>query len=161
MRAPEITETVLRELASGAHRLARLNFANGDMVGHTGNFDATVAAVEAVDRSLGELEAAVLEARGALVVTADHGNADEMAERDKKTGAPLCDENGRLVPKTAHSLNPVPFHLLLTEQDRDRFTLSNVAAPGLGHVATSLAYLLGFERPEGFLPGVVVPQPDR
>lgn len=157
MRAAKIAETVLRELASGEYRLARLNFANGDMVGHTGNFDATVAAVEAVDRALGEIESAVIGARGAFIVTADHGNADDMAEREKKSGAPLRDANGRVVPKTAHSLNPVPFHLLLAEQDRARFELGDVESPGLGNVATTLAHLLGFERPYGYLPGVVIP----
>ncbi|MEE8408587.1 MAG: 2,3-bisphosphoglycerate-independent phosphoglycerate mutase, partial [Myxococcota bacterium] len=75
MRAPEIADTVAKELASGTFGLARLNFANGDMVGHTGNMEATVAAVEAVDAELLRLERAVVGAGGALIITADHGNA--------------------------------------------------------------------------------------
>ncbi|HET6346025.1 MAG TPA: 2,3-bisphosphoglycerate-independent phosphoglycerate mutase, partial [Myxococcota bacterium] len=118
MRAPEITEAVRRELASGKFRFARLNFANGDMVGHTGNFEATVHAVEAVDRALGDLAKDLHAMGGALIVTADHGNADDMAERDKKTGQPLLDHSGRLIPKTSHSLNPVPFYVVLSEADK-------------------------------------------
>ncbi len=158
MRAPEIADTVAKELTSCTFGLARLNFANGDMVGHTGNFEATVKAVEAVDTALAVLEKAVLEARGALVVTADHGNADDMAERDKKTGAPLRDEHGKIIPKTSHSLNAVPFHVLLSPPDRERFGLADVEAPGLGNVAATAAVLMGFSPPESFLPSLVVPR---
>ena len=156
MRAPEITRAVLRELASGKHRFLRLNYANGDMVGHTGNFAATVRAVEAVDQALGELAPAVLRARGALIVTADHGNSDDMAETDKKSGEPLRDAGGALIPKTAHSLNPVPFHLVLSPKDQGRFALAQVDRPGLGNVAATVARLLGFEQPEGYLASLVV-----
>jgi len=156
MRAPEIADAVSKALAAGKHRFLRINFANGDMVGHTGNPEATVRAVEAVDAQVGRLMEPVLSRGGALVVTADHGNADDMAERDKKTGE-LKREDGALVPKTAHSLNPVPFHVLLGEADRPRFVLGDVEAPGLGNVAGTLAGLLGYEPPAGYLPGAVVP----
>jgi 2,3-bisphosphoglycerate-independent phosphoglycerate mutase len=157
MRAPEITETVRRELATGKYRFARLNFANGDMVGHTGNFEATVHSVEAVDRCLGDLAADLMKQGGALIVTADHGNADDMGERDKKTGKLLLDHNGRIIPKTSHSLNPVPFYVMLSERDRPRFHLTKVEHPGLGHIASTAAALLGFGPPEGFLPPLVQP----
>ena len=127
------------------------------MVGHTGNFEATVRAVEAVDQALSMLEGPVLARGGALVVTADHGNADDMAERDKKTGLLQRDALGRLVPKTSHSLNPVPFHVVLTPADRARFALSGVEHPGLGHVASTLAMLLGFEPPATYLPSILRP----
>ncbi|MEK7705030.1 MAG: 2,3-bisphosphoglycerate-independent phosphoglycerate mutase [Myxococcota bacterium] len=155
MRAPEITDVVLAAIASGSERLLRLNYANGDMVGHTGNFDAVVRAVETVDAQLGRLEQAVLARGGALVVTADHGNADDMTERDKKTGEPQRDALGSMVPRTSHSLNPVPFYVLLSPKDRARFTPSGIQAPGLGHVAATLACLLGFAQPEGYLPSLV------
>lgn len=157
MRAEQITDAVIAELARSAQRFTRINYANGDMVGHTGNFSATVAAVEAVDHALGRLSQAVLRAHGALIITADHGNADEMAERDKKTGVLLRDGAGHLVPKTSHSLNPVPFYVVLAEQDRSRFALAEVDRPGLGHVAATCATLLGFARPEGFLPSMLRP----
>ena len=84
MKAAEITDRLIAELRTGKHRFARVNYANGDMVGHTGAFDATVLAVEAVDLQLARLAKAVEELQGILVVTADHGNADEMFQRDKK-----------------------------------------------------------------------------
>ena len=157
MSAALIAETVAAELATGAHRFARLNFANGDMVGHTGNFDATVAAVESVDRCLGMLADVVHKMGGAFIVTADHGNADDMAERDARTGVLLRDKAGKLVPKTSHSLNPVPFHVMLHEDDRARFVLQKLAAPGLGNVAATIAVLLGFAPPAGFLPPLLGP----
>ncbi len=154
MRAAEIAGVVTSELPR--FRLLRTNFANGDMVGHTGNFEATVAAVEAVDRALGSILEPLMKARGALVLTADHGNADDMAERDKKTGAILRDEHGRMIPKTSHSLNPVPFSVLVAPEDRPRFALAGVQRPGLGHVAATTAVLLGFRPPASFLPPIVV-----
>ena len=155
MRAPGIADALLGAL--DRFRFLRVNFANGDMVGHTGNIDATVRAVEAVDAQLGRLVDPVVSRGGALVVTADHGNADDMAERDKRTGE-LLREGGALVPKTAHSLNPVIFHVILGDRDRPRFEVGGAVAPGLGNVAGTLAALLGFEPPEAYLPGAVVPK---
>ncbi len=152
MRADEIATAVLRELGNFRH--VRLNFANGDMVGHTGNFPATVRAVEAVDRALGKLVEPVLAARGALVVTADHGNADDMGERDAQ-GVLLRGPRGALVPKTSHSRNPVPFHVLMAPADRARFALTRVDRPCLAHVAATLAVLLGFRPPSELLPPLV------
>ena len=153
MKAAEITLVVLEAL--GEYRLVRLNYANGDMVGHTGSYPATVKAVEAVDREIGRLLAPVLEAGGALIITADHGNADEMAERDKKTKAIKRDADGNMIPRTSHSLNPVPCHIVLGPADQERFALAAVEEPGLGHVAATAALLLGFDRPEGFLPSLL------
>ena len=97
MSAPEVTDKVVEAIKSGKFDVVVLNYANTDMVGHTGLIDAAVHAVETVDRSLGRLAEAVEAAGGTLVVTADHGNAEMM--RDPKTGA----------PHTAHTLNPAPF----------------------------------------------------
>jgi 2,3-bisphosphoglycerate-independent phosphoglycerate mutase len=156
MCADAITGAVIAGLDT--HRFLRLNYANGDMVGHTGNVEATVAAVEAVDRNLGRLARAVVaERRGALVVTADHGNADDMAERDR-SGTILRDASGRMVARTSHSLNPVPFHVVLPPGARDAWALAELPAPGLGNLAATLARLLGFEQPEGFLPSLVAPR---
>ena len=109
MKAAEVTDRVLEELASGAWRFLRINFANGDMVGHTGDRRAAIVAVEAVDLCLARLREAVRAARGTLIVTADHGNADEMYEWDGKRQAFQRDAEGRPRAKTAHTLNPVVF----------------------------------------------------
>ncbi|MDB5589897.1 2,3-bisphosphoglycerate-independent phosphoglycerate mutase [Enterovirga sp.] len=96
MSAPELTDLAVAAIRSGRFDLAVLNFANPDMVGHTGSLDAAIRAVEAADRGLGRIAEAVLAAGGALLVTADHGNAELM--RDPVGGG----------PHTAHTTNPVP-----------------------------------------------------
>jgi len=100
MKAKEITETVINLLTSGDYKCGRLNYPNGDMVGHTGKMDAAIVAVATVDSCVGELLAVINQIGGIAVITADHGNADEMFTIDKK---------GVRSVKTAHSLNPVPF----------------------------------------------------
>ena len=107
MKADEITAAVVKAIESGKYEFIRLNYPNGDMVGHTGVFPAVTIAVEAVDEGLGKLKAAVGKAKGIMVISADHGNADDMYEHDK-TGAVKCGKEGNPNAKTAHSLNPVP-----------------------------------------------------
>jgi 2,3-bisphosphoglycerate-independent phosphoglycerate mutase len=108
MKAAEITDRLLAELMTGKHKIARLNYANGDMVGHTGVRDAAILAVESVDLELGRLIRFTEQAGGILIVTADHGNADEMYDRNKDGSFAKAD-NGKLKVKTSHTLNPVPF----------------------------------------------------
>lgn len=100
MSAPEVTKEVVKRIASGAYDVIILNFANCDMVGHTGVFEAAVKAVETVDTCVGEVVAAIEKAGGTAMITADHGNADQMLETDGKT------------PFTAHTTNPVPFTIV-------------------------------------------------
>ncbi len=152
MKAAEITDKLLQELSTGKHRHARLNYANGDMVGHTGHRDAAVIAVEAVDIQLGRLMRFIEKAQGALLVTADHGNADEMFEHDKKSEL-VRDQQGKLKTKTSHTLNPVPFHLYAPAYTGLSLTQSPEA--GLGNVAATTLQLLGFESPEPFLPSLL------
>jgi 2,3-bisphosphoglycerate-independent phosphoglycerate mutase len=148
MKAAEITDRLVAELASGKYRHARLNYANGDMVGHTGHRDASVMAVEAVDLQLGRLFSLIRQLEGALVVTADHGNADEMLEIDKKTGQPRLDDKGCPRTRTSHSLNPVPFHVYAPGHElRVRADLKGA---GLANVAPTLLQLLGYEAPEDY-----------
>ncbi|MBI5510782.1 MAG: 2,3-bisphosphoglycerate-independent phosphoglycerate mutase [Deltaproteobacteria bacterium] len=154
MRAPEITDAVITELARDRWRFLRLNFANGDMVGHTGNLQATVNAVAAVDTAVGRLQEAIAKKGGVLIVTADHGNADDMGERDAD-GNLQRDAAGQLIPKTAHSLNAVPFYLSLPPDLRAKITLAELKDPGLGNVAATIANLLGYETPEGFMPSLI------
>ncbi len=96
MSAPEVADKVVEKIESGKYDVIILNFANCDMVGHTGIFDAAVKAVETVDTCVGKVEAAVKKMGGKLLITADHGNADQMCETD---GSPF----------TAHTTNVVPF----------------------------------------------------
>ena len=149
MKAAEITDRLIAELRTGKHRFARVNYANGDMVGHTGSFDATVVAVETVDLQLARLHAAVRELQGILVVTADHGNADEMYQHDK-AGRVLRDKrSGQPVVKTSHTLNPVPF--LIDDPARgDRYEIDpqRCKQAGIANVTATCLELLGFVPPD-------------
>ncbi len=142
MKAAEITDAMITALQSKQFDFLRCNFANGDMVGHTGNFRATTMAIEALDLALGRLIRAVKQSGGILLITADHGNADEMFETDKKTGKVKTDSNGNKRAKTSHTLNPVP--LILMNENAPHFTLKEVNNAGLSNLAASVAHLLGF-----------------
>jgi 2,3-bisphosphoglycerate-independent phosphoglycerate mutase len=149
MKAAEITDRLIEELASGRYRHARVNYANGDMVGHTGHHEAAVLAVEAVDLQLARLLPVVEAMKGALIVTADHGNADCMFELDRH-GKPIAAAGGGFKPKTSHTLNPVPLHVFapghaLALDER-------VAEPGLAHLAATILWLMGYEAPDDYLP---------
>ena len=96
MSAPELTDKAVQAIGSGQYDMIVLNYANPDMVGHTGSLPAAIRAVETVDFGLGRIADAIAKAGGALLVTADHGNCEMM--RDPATGG----------PHTAHTLNPVP-----------------------------------------------------
>jgi 2,3-bisphosphoglycerate-independent phosphoglycerate mutase len=152
MKAAEITDALITELDTGAYRHARVNYANGDMVGHTGHFEASVVAVEAVDLELGRLLRATERLGGALIVTADHGNADEMFEMDAKTGAPKRDADGRPLVKTSHSLNRVPFHVYAPGAG---LALSGVRDPGLAHLAATVLQLMGWRAPDDYAPSLL------
>lgn len=145
MKAAEITDAMIAALRSGKYRTLRCNYANGDMVGHTGNFRAATMAIEAVDLALGRLLAAVDAAGGVALVTADHGNADEMFEIDKKTGQPAMNPDGSYKAKTAHTLNPVPL-ILYDNVSGGRLGLRQTETAGLSNIAATTANLLGFEK---------------
>jgi 2,3-bisphosphoglycerate-independent phosphoglycerate mutase len=151
MKAAEITDRLIEELRSGRHRHARVNYANGDMVGHTGDFEAAVVSVEAVDLQLGRLLPVVRELGGALLLTADHGNADDMFEVDA-AGAVKRDAEGRPVVRTSHTLNRVPCSIWVPER---RLALREIANPGLANVAATLLQLMGFAAPEGYEPSLL------
>jgi 2,3-bisphosphoglycerate-independent phosphoglycerate mutase len=130
MSAPEVTDKVVAAIQSGKFDVVVLNYANTDMVGHTGLLDAAEHAVEAVDRCLGRLAQAVEASGGTLVITADHGNAEMM--RDPETGA----------PHTAHTLNPVPFLVV-----NPPAVVRRVQNGRLADVAPTLLALLGLPQP--------------
>ena len=130
MRAAEITTAAIEDVGDRAHDFIVMNYANADMVGHTGVWGATISACETIDVSLGRLENAVLGADGILAITADHGNAEEKLDSD---GNPL----------TAHTTSPVPFVLIARDSP-----LGALRAGGrLGDVAPTLMPLLGLEVP--------------
>ncbi len=148
MKCAEITDKLIKCLESGKYRYLRVNFPNGDMVGHTGSLLATVCSMEALDLQLARILAVVDKLGGVAVITADHGNADEMAELDKKTKAPKTNKDGSYKAKTSHTLNPVPCIIydasgegrISVKADNGQFGLSNVAA--------TVVNLLGYEAPE-------------
>lgn len=131
MKATEVTDLVIDALKSGKYGFIRCNYPNGDMVGHTGNLLATEIAVETVDLCLNRVKKACDEYGAILCVTADHGNADQMLEKNKKGG---------VAPRTAHSLNPVPF--IIYDKD-ERHELKEGNQFGLANVAPTIAQLLG------------------
>ncbi len=131
MSAPEVTDKLVAAIESGRFDLIVCNYANTDMVGHTGDLDAAIRAVETVDRCLGRVDKAVREHGGALLVTADHGNAEQM--RDPGT----CQAH------TAHTGNPVP--LLLSADGTARVALHDGR---LADVAPTVLHLMGLAQPE-------------
>ena len=152
MKAAEITDAMISELKTGKHKAARLNYANGDMVGHTGNLRAATMAIEAVDLELGRLLEVIDALDGMAIITADHGNADEMYELDKKTGKPAVDKTGRIKAKTSHTLNPVPCiffgkQALGLKIDSGSF--------GLSDLASTTVNLLGFQAPQDWDRGIL------
>ncbi|MBQ1955977.1 MAG: alkaline phosphatase family protein, partial [Clostridia bacterium] len=135
MKCAEITDDVIAAIESGKYDFIRCNFPNGDMVGHTGNLDAVITSMSALDLMLARL-VKVCEDKGVtLVVTADHGNADEMLEVNKK---------GKTELRTAHSLNPVPFIIF----DKEREFKFGAGPYGLANVAPTVATLFGIDAPE-------------
>lgn len=139
MKAEEITRKTIELLRSGEYRFGRLNFANGDMVGHTGIPQAIITAVETVDQCVCELIKVVTELNGITVVTADHGNADEM----------FTVKNGKKTVSTAHSLNRVPL-VIVDSGYKGEYRLAKLPKTGLSNVASTLLNLLGYAAPEDY-----------
>ncbi len=156
MKAREVCEVVLEALRNKSQRFIRVNFANGDMVGHTGSLTAAMQAIEVVDECIGRIEDEVREAGATLIVTADHGNLDMMWEVDKKTGEIKKDGEGRPQLKTSHTLSPVPW-CLLGDSVAGFQVNPEVTEPGLANIAATLLLLLGFQPPSNYLPPLVLP----
>ena len=148
MCASEITDAVIAEMQGGKARHIRLNYANGDMVGHTGHRDAAIRAVEAVDLQIGRLIPVIEKLGGALIVTADHGNADCMYQHNPETGEAELDARGVPIAMTSHTLNPVPLHILAPGIPLQ--LNSKIAQPGLDNLAATVMALLGYQAPEDY-----------
>jgi len=144
MKAAEITDSVIAAVQSGSYKFIRLNYANGDMVGHTGVPCSVRIAVESVDLGLRRLLPVIEAAKGVVVITADHGNADEM----------WTEKKGKREPMVAHTLNPVPF-IVKDYSGANAITMASVQNPGLSNVAATLISLLGFEAPAEYDPSLI------
>jgi len=133
MKSKEITEKMVAAMASGDYQFLRCNFPNGDMVGHTGVMEAVVYAMECVDNGLKAILEAADKYGYTVLITADHGNADQMTETKK----------GKTSVRTAHSLNPVPFIIY----DTDRTWTLKEGAFGLANVAPTVVKMMGLTAP--------------
>ena len=153
MKSAETADAIIAAIVDGNDRFIRANFASGDMVGHTGSVRATTIAVEAVDLALARILPAIKAAQGCLIVTADHGNADDMVERDK-AGEALLDGEGVPRWRTSHSLNPVPFYVA-DFSGRDPHPAKGLDDAGLANVAATLIELLGYAAPLEYEPSLV------
>ena len=134
MKSAEITDRMVEAIRSGRFQFLRCNFPNGDMVGHTGVLSAVITAMECVDRGVGRIVEAAKECGYTVLITADHGNADQMLETKK----------GKTSVRTAHSLNPVPFIIV----DDDTQYVIREGSYGLANVAPTIVKMLGLEAPE-------------
>jgi 2,3-bisphosphoglycerate-independent phosphoglycerate mutase len=144
MKAREITDATIELLRSGRYRFGRLNFANGDMVGHTGDLGATIEAMEAIDESLARLVSVIDELGGMLIFTADHGNADVM----------FTESDGVRSPVTSHTLNPVAF-AIHDAGHGDDYRMDPPSDAGLSNVAATVMNLLGFQAPDDYRPSLL------
>ena len=147
MKCAEITDKLIECLESGEYKYLRVNFPNGDMVGHTGSLLATRCSMEALDIQLARILAVVDRLGGVALITADHGNADEMCEVDKKGNLKL-DKNGKAKAKTSHTLNRVPC-IFYDNFYSDSYTVkADDGQFGLSNVAATMVNLMGYEAPE-------------
>ena len=147
MKCAEITDKLIECLESSEYKYLRVNFPNGDMVGHTGNLEATICSMEALDLQLARILAVVDKLGGVALITADHGNADEMYEVDKKTKQPKADKSGSFKSKTSHTLNKVPC-IIYDNVNADKYTVkADEGQFGLSNVAATMVNLLGYEAP--------------
>jgi 2,3-bisphosphoglycerate-independent phosphoglycerate mutase len=157
MRADGVAQVICDALARGEHDHVRLNLANGDMVGHTGSLTAAIEAVEHVDQALARIVEATRQAGGVLLVTADHGNCEEMFLLDKKTGQPQLGADGQKQPCTSHTLNPVPLilydpHAEWTLREGER---SSDPVGGIAQLGATILQLCGVEPPAEYLTSLV------
>lgn len=154
MKALEIAEKARDAILSRKFHQVRVNLPNGDMVGHTGDIEATVVACKAADEAVKMIIDAIEQVGGIYVVTADHGNAEDMVKRDKK-GQPLLDKNGNIQILTSHTLEPVPIAIGgpgLAPGVRFR---KDLPTGGLANVAATVMNLHGFEAPSDYEPTLI------
>ena len=148
MKCAEITDKLIEALEAGEYDYYRVNFPNGDMVGHTGSLAATRCSMEALDLQLGRILPVIDRLGGVALITADHGNADEMYEMDKKTGLPKANKDGSFKSKTSHTLNKVPCIIYDNTDAKNHYTVkADEGQFGLSNVAATMVNLMGYEAP--------------
>ena len=148
MKAREITEATIELLRSGEYAMGRINFANGDMVGHTGRLKATIDAMQVLDDCLDQLVQVIDEIGGVMIVTADHGNADIMYTEGT---------DGEITPKTSHTLSPVPFAIHDGSGTADYRLVDDLPDAGIANVAATTLNLMGLDAPADYEPSLVQP----
>lgn len=153
MKGGEITDVILDSIDGRKHDFIRANYPNGDMVGHTGDLLAVEISVESVDLCIGRLVKAIDAAQGILIVTADHGNADEMYEVGNDGDLKL-DSDGNPQPKTSHTLNPVPCYIY-DPAGTANVRLATEGELGISSLAATLINCLGFVPPEDYDASIV------
>ncbi|PWZ31956.1 2,3-bisphosphoglycerate-independent phosphoglycerate mutase [Zea mays] len=149
MKALQIAEKARDALLSGKFDQVRVNLPNGDMVGHTGDIEATVVACKAADEAVKIILNAVEQVGGIYLVTADHGNAEDMVKRNK-SGKPLLDKNGGIQILTSHTLQPVPVAIGGPGLHPGVKFRNDIQIPGLANVAATVMNLHGFEAPADY-----------
>lgn len=145
MKSSEITTKTIELIQKGTFKAGRINLANGDMVGHTGSYNSACSAVTSVDLAISRLLPVIEKAGGAMIVTADHGNAEDMVERDKK-GNPKINSKGQPKPRTSHTTNPVPCYVFAPGVKMELAQLKECGT--IRNIASTAMNLLGFEKPE-------------
>jgi len=148
MKAAEVTDKVIEAINSGEYEFIKFNYPNGDMVGHTGIYEAVLCAMSALDLSLARIKTAVEKAGGVMVVSADHGNSDDMYARDK-SGNIKIKANGKPEAKTSHSLNPVPC-IVYDPQYKGEYSKTLRSGLGISSLAGTCIELLGYQPPEDY-----------
>lgn len=142
MKALEVTNEVIKALDQKKYKFLRTNLANGDMVGHTGSIPAVIKAVETVDNMIGKLMKKIEQLEGVMIVSADHGNAEEM-----------IDKKGRI--KTSHTTNLVPFFIWDPKYSDDYKLSKEVEDPQLANIASTIFNFLGYNKPEEYLNSLI------
>ena len=148
MKAREITEETIALLRSGEYAMGRINFPNGDMVGHTGDLKATIDAMQVLDDCLEQLIDVIDEVGGVMVFTADHGNADIMYTEAA---------DGEITPKTSHTLSPVPFVVHDGTGEAEYRLADGLDEAGIANIAATVFELMGYEPPADYEPSLVKP----
>lgn len=154
MKASEIAEKARDAILSRKFDQVRVNIPNGDMVGHTGDIQATIVGCKAADEAVKIILDAVEQVGGIYVVTADHGNAEDMVKRDKK-GNPLFDKNGNVQIMTSHTLNPVPIAIGGPGLHPSVKFRKDLPTAGLANVAATVLNFHGFEAPSDYEPTLI------
>ena len=154
MQADIITDHVIDAIKSDKYKFIRINYPNGDMVGHTGNILSVIASIEAVDDCLGRIIEELKKVNGVLVCSADHGNSDDMIQIDKKTNSLMYDKDGNPFLKTSHSLNPVPVYIY-DPSNKNKLKLSEINVPGVSNLAATCITMLGYKPPKEYTQSLI------